>query len=87
MQADKKKVMRLLKTARGQMDGIMKMVEEDRYCIDISQQLMAVTAVLNTINREVLSAHLKNCINGANTKEERDMKVDEMMAIISKISK
>ena len=34
--ADQKKVLRLLKTARGQMDGIIKMVEEDRYCIDIS---------------------------------------------------
>ena len=87
MMADKARVTKLLKTARGQIDGILKMVEDDRYCIDISQQLMAVTAVLNTINREVLSAHLKNCINGANTKEERDMKVDEMMAIISKISK
>lgn len=87
MQADKTKVIRLLKTARGQMDGIIKMVEEDRYCIDISQQLMAVTAILNTVNREVLSAHLKYCINGAETKEERDSKVDELMGIISKISK
>ena len=41
MMADEKKVLRLLKTARGQMDGIIKMVEENRYCIDISQQLMA----------------------------------------------
>ena len=47
MQADKKKIARLLKTARGQMDGILKMVEEDRYCIDISQQLMATEAILH----------------------------------------
>ncbi len=87
MQADKTKVMRLLKTARGQIEGIIKMVEEDRYCIDISQQLMATSAILNTTNKEVLSAHLKNCINSAETKEERDAKVDEMMAIISKCSK
>ena len=45
LQADKKKMMRLLKTARGQMDGILKMMEEDRYCIDISQQLMATEAI------------------------------------------
>lgn len=87
MQADKTKIMRLLKTARGQMDGIIKMIEEDRYCIDISQQMMAVSAILNTANKEILSAHLKNCINGAETKEERDAKVDELMTIISKISK
>ena len=38
--ADQKTVLRLLKTARGQIDGILKMVEEDRYCIDVSQQVM-----------------------------------------------
>ena len=43
--ADQKKVLRLLKTARGQMDGIIKMVEEDRYCIDISTQVMAAAAM------------------------------------------
>jgi len=40
MRADKEKVSRLLKTARGQLDGILKMVEDDRYCMDISQQIM-----------------------------------------------
>ena len=44
MMADKKQVTRLLKTARGQIDGILKMVEEDRYCIDISHQIMASEA-------------------------------------------
>ena len=60
MMADPKQVLRLLKTARGQIDGIIKMVEEDRYCMDISQQLMATTALLTTVNRQVLTAHLKH---------------------------
>ena len=47
MRADKDKITKLLKTARGQLDGILKMVEDDRYCMDISQQLMAVEAILN----------------------------------------
>ena len=42
MMADKEKVTRLLKTARGQIDGILKMVEDDRYCMDISHQLMEI---------------------------------------------
>ena len=46
MMADQKTVLRLLKTARGQMDGIIKMVEEDRYCMDISQQVTAADAML-----------------------------------------
>ena len=49
MQADKKKVTRLLKTARGQIDGILKMIEEDRYCVDISHQIMASQAVLKNL--------------------------------------
>ena len=54
MMADKKQVTRLLKTARGQIDGILKMVEEDRYCIDISHQIMASEAILKRANKEVI---------------------------------
>ena len=85
MKADKAKVLRLLKTARGQIDGIIKMVEDDRYCIDISQQLMAIEAVLKTTNREVLSAHLKGCVNNARDEVERGEKIDEFIKTISKI--
>ncbi len=85
MMADKAKVLRLLKTARGQIDGIIKMVEEDRYCIDISQQLMASQSVLKTANREVLSAHLKHCVNNAETGAQRDEKIDEFIKTISKV--
>ena len=73
MQADRGKINRLLKTARGQIDGILKMVEEDRYCIDISQQLMATEAILNKANKEILTAHLKNCIRNADKDEEREV--------------
>ena len=65
MQADKAKINRLLKTARGQIDGILKMVEEDRYCMDISHQLMATEAILNKANKEILTAHLKSCVSNA----------------------
>ena len=50
MMADRDKTMRLLKTARGQIEGIMKMVDEDRYCIDISTQLMATQSLIGRIN-------------------------------------
>lgn len=45
MKADKEKVALLLKTARGQLDGLLKMVEDDRYCMDISNQLLATQAI------------------------------------------
>lgn len=85
MQAEQKKIMRLLKTARGQMDGIIRMVEDDRYCLDISQQLMATGAILNKVNKEILTAHLKNCVAHAESQEEKEQKIDEMVAMLGKI--
>ena len=87
MMADEKKVTRLLKTARGQLDGILKMVEENRYCIDISQQIMATEAILNRVNREILTAHLKHCVQEAKTDEERAQKVDELADTLGRILK
>ncbi|MEQ2456238.1 metal-sensing transcriptional repressor [Flavonifractor hominis] len=87
MMADEKKILRLLRTARGQIDGILKMVEEDRYCIDISQQLMATEAILNRANKEILAAHLKHCVQQAATEEERGQKIDEFVTTLGRILK
>lgn len=87
MQAEPKRTLRLLKTARGQIDGIIRMVEEDRYCIDIAQQLMATEALLNTVNREILTAHLKCCVRDAESQEERDRKIDELVSMLQKLMK
>ncbi len=87
MMADQKKVLRLLKTARGQMDGIVKMVEENRYCMDISQQLMATQAILSRVNREILSAHLRHCVQQAASPEERGEKIDEFVTTLERILK
>ena len=87
MMADKAYVTKLLKTARGQLDGILKMVEDDRYCMDISTQLMATEAMLNKINKEILTAHLKHCVSNAESQEERDQKVDELVHMLGKLMK
>lgn len=87
MMADAKTVTRLLKTARGQLDGILKMVEDDRYCIDISQQIMATEAILNRANKEILAAHLKNCVQEAASDEERAAKIDEFTQTLGRILK
>ena len=87
MMADSGKIARMLKTARGQLDGILKMVEEDRYCIDISQQIMATEALLNRINRESLAAHLRGCVQHAVSMEDRGEKVEELITTLDKILK
>ena len=86
MKADKEKVSRLLRTAREQIDGMLRMIEEDRYCIDISTQLLATEAVLRRANREVLRAHMHGCLKEALETGNADEKLDEMMKIIDKLS-
>lgn len=85
MMADRKTVLRLLKTARGQIDGIIKMVEEDRYCMDIAQQVSAAGAMLRRANREILTAHLKHCVEHAADDRERADKIDELVKALEKI--
>lgn len=85
MMADQKTVLRLLKTARGQIDGIIKMVEDDRYCMDISQQVLAADALLRRANKEILTAHLKHCVEHAESDRERSDKIDELVAALGKL--
>ena len=91
MLADHKKIGNLLKTARGQIDGLLKMVDDDRYCVDISHQLLATTATLKKANREVLKAHMDHCIADALSgesqidKEEKLKELSELMLTWEKI--
>lgn len=87
MKADKEKTLRLLKTARGQMDGLIKMVEDDRYCMDISTQLLATESILRKINKEILQAHMKGCIRESFSQGDADQKIEELIALVDKLSR
>lgn len=87
MQADKTTITRLLKTARGQLDGILAMVEEDRYCVDISNQIMATEAVLRKANKEIVRAHMKGCVRHAVEQGDAEEKIDELIALVDKLAK
>lgn len=90
MQANKTEITRLLKTARGQIDGLIRMVEEDRYCIDISNQLLSTQALLGTINAEVLTAHVDHCVRQAfesGDAAEEEKKITELQAVLKRLSK
>ena len=86
MKADHTQVTRLLKTARGQIDGILKMVEEDRYCLDVSNQLMATQSILRKANRMVLKAHMDYCVREAVVSGEPDAKLEELAALLEKLT-
>ena len=87
MKADKAAVTRLLKTARGQMDGILEMIEQDRYCIDISNQLMATQSMLAKANRMVLQAHIQGCVHEAFEQGNPEEKINEVLTLLEKMNK
>ncbi len=90
MQANAETTLRLLKTARGQIDGIIKMVEADRYCIDISTQLMATQSLLARVNADVLKAHIEHCVRTAvesGTEAEKNEKLAEVERVIDKLAR
>lgn len=90
MQADHDEVMKLLKTARGQLDAVIRMVDDDRYCIDISNQLMATKQLVAKTNATVLKAHVNGCVRTAcscGDGAERDTKLREIEGIIDKLSR
>ena len=90
MRAEQDKVVRLLKTARGQLDGLLRMVEEDRYCIDILTQLQAVRAALARLESEVLKDHMDHCVMGAIAGDDladRKAKATELIELLGRASR
>jgi CsoR family transcriptional regulator, copper-sensing transcriptional repressor len=81
---DSHKAVDLLKTARGQVDAIMRMVEEDRYCIDVSKQVLATVALLKKANIVILKQHMSTCVKDAIRTNNGAEKIDEITMILEK---
>lgn len=86
MKANQEEITLLLKTARGQIDGILKMVEDNRYCTDISNQLLATQSILKKANRMVLAAHIDSCVREAIMQGTPDEKLRELTALLDKLT-
>lgn len=87
MNEEKKKAMQALKTSRGQIEGIIKMIEDERYCVDISNQIIAAQSLLKKANMLILKQHLNNCVKSAFVNNDKaDEKLEEVMNVINKIT-
>lgn len=86
---DNKNIIKRLKIVRGQVDGVIKMIDEDRYCVDVSNQLMAITSALNSVNKQILSNHLRSCVKNSFEDDNIDTeeKIEEIVLIIDKLGK
>ena len=79
-----------LKRIEGQVRGLARMVEQDRYCIDIVTQISAVRAALRKVEEEVLRDHVGHCVEHAiasGDKAEQRAKVAELMAVVARSSR
>ena len=88
MNCEQKQAVRYLKTVKGQIEGILKMLDEERYCIDVSNQISASTALLKKANVEILQGHLNSCLKTAiENHEDIDDKMNEIHDVMNKIAK
>lgn len=74
-----------LQTARGQIDAVINMIEEGRYCVDISNQVLAAQSLLKRANLLVLEQHLNHCVKDAFINHTDQEKTKEVMEVISRM--
>ena len=76
-----------LKRIEGQIRGITRMVEGNRYCIDIIQQLTAARKALDQVSLQIMRGHIDSCVSNAINKREGTAKINELMQTIHRFVK
>lgn len=96
MDADtKKRVASRVKRIAGQVAGVQRMLDEDRYCVDVLNQIAAVRSALDAVGVELITAHLESCVVGHGTGSEhacakpmsKDQLLAEVRAVLSQFLK
>jgi DNA-binding FrmR family transcriptional regulator len=82
--ATKDSLLGRLRRIEGQVRGVERMVEDDRYCIDVLTQISAVQAALDKVALGLLDEHARHCVAGAEAEDQVD-KTDELMAAVARL--
>jgi DNA-binding FrmR family transcriptional regulator len=80
----KKQLLIRLRRICGQVDGVERMIEDDRYCIDVLTQISAAQAALDKVALGLLDDHTRHCVLEAD-EEEREDRAEEMMAAVGRL--
>jgi DNA-binding FrmR family transcriptional regulator len=84
--ASKEQLLKRLARIEGQVRGLSKMVEEDRYCIDVVTQINAAQAALDKISLALLDGHARHCMQGkGGAPDDPDERVDELMGAVGRL--
>lgn len=81
---DKQGILERLRKIEGQIRGLQRMVEEDRYCVDILVQVAAARAALNKVGLALLEGHARGCMVEAARRGEGEQSVAELMEVLEK---
>jgi DNA-binding FrmR family transcriptional regulator len=76
-----------LKKVAGQINGIDKMLDEGRYCIDVVQQILAARAALNRVSLIILESHAKSCVVTAIKENRAEESIEELMDVFKQLTK
>jgi DNA-binding FrmR family transcriptional regulator len=82
---NKEKVRNRLRRISGQVGGLERMVDEDRYCIEVLTQISAVQAAIDKVALELLDEHARHCVVGAGTAQLREQRTEEMMGAVGRL--
>ncbi len=83
----KEQVTNRLKRIEGQVRGIQKMVEDNRYCVDVLVQISAIDAALKKVGYALLENHTKHCVTDAIQSGNGEASIEELMKVIKQFSK
>ncbi len=82
MQVDKGDLLRRLRKIEGQVRGVQRMIEEDRYCMDILVQLAAIKSAIHNIGLAIREGHTKRCVSNAIRSGDGEQAINEMMEVL-----
>lgn len=83
---DKENLLNRLKRIEGQVRGLQRMIEEEKYCVDILTQISATRGALKQVGLKVLDKHIHGCVVRAIKDEGNDKIIDELLTVISKFT-
>ncbi|MFC4558693.1 metal-sensing transcriptional repressor [Virgibacillus kekensis] len=84
---EKQAVINRMKRIEGQVRGIQKMIEDDRYCVDVMVQISAINAALKKVGFSLMERHTKHCVSHAVKSGEGDDAIEELMEVMKQLSR
>ena len=87
VQPNKAALLKRLNRIEGQTRGVAKMVEEDRYCVDVLTQISAIQSALDALALQLLESHTKGCVRSAIKSGKGDAAIDELLSVVKRFGR